>query len=291
MAKTNRLGKGLSALIPDKQDETTPSERVGTLTEIEVAKIRANPYQPRLRFDKERLDELRESIQQNGVIQPITVRSVDDRYELIAGERRLKAVAELGHSYIPAYIVAVDSKEEMLQFALIENVQREKLDFIELANAYQRLIEECHMTQDDLSHKIGKDRTTIANTVRLLKLPKEIQQSVQQDEISMGHARSLLSLSEPSVQKTVWKQIVKRNLSVRKTEKLVKEAVEGVKKSNTQKPRRSVYMQKVEDDLRETLGTKVNVRPKKEGGVIEVEFYSPEDLNRLLEIFETINTE
>ncbi len=291
MKKTNRLGRGLSALIPENNEEKTPAERQGQLVDIEVARVRSNPFQPRLKFDRETLEELKESIDQNGVIQPITVRRVEDYYELVAGERRLRAVSELGHERIPAYIIAIETMEEMLEFALIENVQREKLDVIEQATAFQRLIDECNLTQDQVARKLGKDRTTITNTIRLLKLPKEIRESVQDERITMGHARALLSLNDSGVQKGIWKQIIKKNLSVRKVEKMVKEALEGKKSAEQSKPKRSVYMQKIEDDLREVLGTKVNVRSKKEGGVIEVAFYSPEDLNRLLEIFESMKQE
>jgi ParB family transcriptional regulator, chromosome partitioning protein len=286
--KTKRLGRGLDALIPDRSaEENTPSGEPN-LIEVEVAAVKANPYQPRQAFDPAALEELKTSIKENGIIQPITVRKADNHYELIAGERRLRAVVELGIEKVPAYIIKVDSKEEMLELAIIENVQRERLNPIEQAQAFQRLVDECNLTQDDVAHKIGKDRTTITNILRLLKLPRDIQESVRKNEITMGHARTLLALEDSEVQHQVWKKVVKNNLSVRRVEKLIKDLAEQSKEKKSVKPRRSVFLQKAEEDLRELFGTKVNIRSRKEGGTIEVEFYSPEDLNRLLEILQEI---
>jgi len=283
--KTNRLGRGLSALIPEQQEEAVNSQN---LIEVEVAAVKANPFQPRSDFDPLALDELKASIRQNGVIQPITIRRVDDHFELIAGERRLRAVSELGLEKVPAYIIEVDSKEKMLELAIIENVQREKLNPIEQAKAYQRLIDECSLTQEEVANKIGKDRSTITNILRLLKLPQEIQLSVQKDELSMGHARALLAVNDGQAQRKIWEKTVKNKFSVRKVEKLVKDFQEDKIREKAPKPRRSVFIQKVEEDLRELFGTKVVVRSKKEGGSVDIEFYSPEDLNRLLEIFEKL---
>jgi len=283
--KTSRLGRGLSALIPEQEPAAAGSNN---LHDVDVALVRPNPYQPRLDFNREALEELKSSITENGVIQPITVRNVDGHYELIAGERRLRAITELGIKRVPAYIIKVDSKEEMMEMAIIENVQREKLNPIEQATAYQRLIEECNLTQEEVAQKIGKERTTITNILRLLKLPQKIQQSVIKEEITMGHARALLSIEDEQDQATVWQKIIKSNYSVRKAEQLAKEQQTQSASKQKSKPKRSVFLQKVEQELRETLGTKVVVRSKKEGGSIEVEFYSPEDLNRLIEIFEKL---
>jgi ParB family chromosome partitioning protein len=204
--KTNRLGRGLSALIPDKPPTPENSaSKQGTLTDIEVALIRPNPYQPRQDFDPNKLEELKRSIEENGIIQPITVRKVEQGYELIAGERRLRAVTELGYEKIPAYLIQVESKEEMLELALIENVQRDYLNAIEQAQAYQRLIDECNLTQEEVAKKIGKDRTTITNFLRLLKLPPKIQESVKREEITMGHARALLAVNDAQIQEQIWK--------------------------------------------------------------------------------------
>lgn len=289
MKKTKRLGRGLDALIPDKSiTENNNNSDESNLFEIEVANVKANPFQPRQEFDPVALDELKTSIKENGIIQPITVRKVDRHYELIAGERRLRAVVELGFKKVPAYIIKVETKEEMLELAIIENVQRERLNPIEQAQAFQRLVDECNLTQDEVAQKIGKDRTTITNFLRLLKLPIDIQDSVRRHELSMGHARTLLAIDDIETQRQVWKKVIKNNLSVRRLEKLIKDLAEVAKQKKLAKPRRSVFLQKVEEDLRELFGTKVNIRSRKEGGTIEVEFYSPEDLNRLLEILQEI---
>ena len=288
MKKTNRLGRGLGALITE-QPKNGEQEKAKSLNEISVAKIKANPFQPRQEFDAHALNDLKKSIKEKGIIQPIAVRQVKDHYELISGERRLRAVLDLGYESIPAFVIEVNSKEEMLELAIIENVQREKLNPIEEAMAYQRLIDECKLTQDDVAKKIGKDRSTITNTIRLLKLPDEIKDSLKSGGISMGHARALLALEDISMQKELWKNIVRNNLSVRKVEALIKGLSEKKVVKEKEKPKRSVFVQKAEDNLREVFGTKVNIRMKNEGGSIEIEFYSPEDLNRLLEIIETVN--
>lgn len=287
MKKTKRLGRGLDALIPDKSlTENNYTFDDSNLFEVEVANVKANPYQPRQEFDLVTLDELKTSIKEKGIIQPITIRKVDNHYELIAGERRLRAVIELGFKKIPAYIIKVETKEEMLELALIENVQRERLNPIEQAQAFQRLVDECKLTQDEVAQKIGKDRTTITNFLRLLKLPKDIQDSVRKNEITMGHARTLLAIDDIEIQQQVWKKVIKNGFSVRRLEKIIKDLAEASKQKKAVKPRRSIFLQKAEESLRELLGTKVNIRSRKEGGTIEVEFYSPEDLNRLLEIFQ-----
>ena len=288
MNKTNRLGRGLGALITE-QPKNDEQEKAKSLSEISVAKIKANPFQPRQEFDADALNDLKKSIKEKGIIQPIAVRQVKDHYELISGERRLRAVLDLGYESIPAFVIEVNSKEEMLELAIIENVQREKLNPIEEAMAYQRLIDECKLTQDDVAKKIGKDRSTITNTIRLLKLPDEIKNSLKSSGISMGHARALLAIEDISIQKELWKKIVKDSLSVRKVEALIKGLGEKKTVKEKEKPKRSVFVQKAEDNLREVFGTKVNIRMKNEGGSIEIEFYSPEDLNRLLEIIETVN--
>ena len=289
MKKTNRLGRGLSALIPEKEQAAEAIKSAGSLSEIEVALVRPNPFQPRQDFDPRKLEELKASILENGIIQPITVRRKDNHYELIAGERRLRAVSELGYEKIPAYIIEVETKEEMLELALIENVQRDHLNPIEQAQAYQRLINECNLTQDEVAKKIGKDRSTITNFLRLLKLPPKIQESVQKEEISMGHARALLAVDDSEAQYKLWQKVVKNKVSVRKVEQMVKDFQKNKEvEEPVKRPKRSIYIQRMESELREIFGTRVNIRSRKEGGTIEVEFYSPEDLNRLYEIFERL---
>jgi len=279
----SRLGRGLNALIPQQEEvEQTQND----ISKIKVSLVKPNPYQPRIDFDQEALEELKQSIKEKGIIQPITVHKKDNYYELIAGERRLRAAIEIDLEKIPAYIVKVDSKEEMLELAIIENVQRERLNPIEQALAFQRLITECKLTQDDVAQKIGKDRTTVTNLLRLLKLPNEIQKTVKTGEISVGHARTLLSLEDKEEQKNLWLKTLRNSYSVRKLEKLVKEISQVKPKKNIVPKKDSIYFHKIEENLRNVFGTKVSIRAKKEGGSIEIQFYSPEDLNRLIEIFD-----
>ena len=286
--KSKRLGKGLSALIPE-HEVATRDESQEQLLEIEVARVKPNPYQPRLKFDSQALEDLKNSIRDKGLIQPITVRRNESGFELIAGERRLRAAIEVGFEKIPAYIIVVETKEEMLELALVENVQREKLNPIEQATAFERLIDECKLTQDDVAKKIGKERSTITNTLRLLKLPLEIQTSLENGELSVGHARALISVQDKNLQNKLWQKILNQGISVRQLENLVKQGDEERKLKATQSARKSPFVQKVEENLRNLFGTKVSVRSKKEGGSIDIEFYSPEDLNRLLEIFEKLD--
>jgi ParB family chromosome partitioning protein len=285
--KSSRLGKGLSALIPETETEVRGDDQQN-LTQIDVHQIKPNPFQPRLKFNAEALDDLKNSIREKGIIQPITVRRQNSGFELIAGERRLRAAIEVGLHKIPAYIIVVDSKEEMLELALVENVQRERLNPIEQASAFERLIAECNLTQDEVAKKIGKDRSTITNTLRLLKLPKDIQNSLETGSISVGHARSLISVQDDKIQHKLWKKTLSQGISVRQLEKLIRDLHEDKEKPVRENVRKSPYVQKIEENLRNTFGTKVSIRSRREGGSIDIEFYSPEDLNRLLEIFEKI---
>lgn len=281
----SRLGRGLNALIPQQENiEETQND----ISKITISLVKPNPYQPRIDFDPESLEELKQSIKEKGVIQPITVHKKGNYYELIAGERRLRAAIEIGMKKIPAYIVEVNSKEEMLELALIENVQREKLNPIEQALAFQRLITECKLTQDDVAQKIGKDRTTVTNLLRLLKLPEDIQKTVKSGEISVGHARTLVSVEDREEQKSLWLKTLRNSYSVRKLEKLVKELAQIKPKKNKVPKKDSIYFHRIEENLRNVFGTKVSIRSRKEGGSIEIQFYSPEDLNRLLEIFDKL---
>ena len=201
----------------------------------------------------------------------------------------MRAVIDIGLQKIPAYIIVVETKEEMLEMAIIENVQREKLNPIEQATAFQRLINECNLTQDEVAHKIAKERSTITNILRLLKLPESIQENVKKGELSVGHARTLLAIENESLQTDLCNKVIKQGLSVRKLEKMVKDICDKeLLKRNILKPKRSPYIYKIEEKLREIFGTKVTVRSMKEGGSVEIAFYSPEDLNRLMEIFDKI---
>ncbi|MFA3781920.1 ParB/RepB/Spo0J family partition protein [Melioribacteraceae bacterium 4301-Me] len=302
------LGRGLDALINPtanktdspiaisiKEIQADDGKSIDYLAKIPIDKILPNPFQPRTEFDQDALDELKKSILQNGLIQPITVRRNEQNgYELISGERRLRACKEIGYKEIPAYIIKVDSKEAMLALSLIENIQREKLNPIEIANAYKRLMDECNLTQEEIAAKVGKDRTTITNTIRLLKLPKEIQQAIISNSISMGHARALINLPNETLQIELMNKIIKKNLSVRKVEEFVRTFTEKInevnKNKNIQHTNANVSQQYLEEKLQKILGTKVKCSQNKKGsGKIIVEFYSNEELERLLELFELID--
>lgn len=293
------LGKGLSALIPRIPERNVPSSlpvsKDGSLSattvEIEIAMISPNPFQPRMDFDQRTLDELKQSIKQNGIIQPITVRKmVSGTYELISGERRVRASQELGKKSIPAYIMSVGTDAEMLELGLIENLQRENLNPIEVALSFKRLIDECQLTQDQVAEKVGKERSTITNFLRLLKLPENIRQGVRENKISMGHARALLGIADEKVQLKLFKKIIDDGWSVRKIEDVVK----GSESKKRTKPGTKLSMlrgdtafQNIETRLRHKFGTKVSVRKQSGGGgEISIEYYSADDLDRIIELLE-----
>lgn len=305
------LGRGLDALINPNLIEDKSGEKITDLSNIKLddgkqfdilAKIAVdlispNPFQPRTNFDVAALEELKKSILINGLIQPITVRRVQgNRYQLISGERRLRAFKDIGYKEIPAYIIKVDSDEILLALALIENIQREHLNPIEVAKAYKRLMEECHLTQEEIAEKVGKDRTTIANTIRLLKLPDRIQDALIKEEISMGHARALISLPTEQLQLFALDKILKDGLSVRKVEQLAKQisvkkgASKNINSISVNTSASHIHTNDLEDKLRRIFGTKVICNQRKDGtGEIKIEFYSNDELERLLELFEIIN--
>lgn len=282
---TNRLGRGLQALIPELSN--TDSGKLDAVREIEIAKISANPFQPRLEFDAARLAELKQSISQNGLITPITVRPHGSGYQLIAGERRLRAVQELGYKGVPAFVLDVKDDTQMLELAIVENVQREDLNPIEEALGYQKLIEECDFTQDVVAQKVGKDRVTIANALRLLKLAEPIQESLKKGELSAGHARAILTAPDKQKQLALWKKTIKNQLSVRQVEKLARAENGGAGKAAKKKARNvTADVQEAEDMLRRALGTQVRIEKKGKGGMIEIEFYTSDDLERILELIQ-----
>ncbi len=301
MAKSKAvLGKGLNALLSGQQSREVDLKRDSLgkddgrsemVAKIPVDRIQSNPFQPRLDFDPDALEELKLSILQKGVIQPITVRRTEEKtYELISGERRLRAVIDAGLQEIPAYILNVTSNEEMLELALIENLQREHLNPIEIAMSYQRLIKEVNYTQEEVAHKIGKDRTTITNFIRLLKLPDQIQDSLRTGDLSMGHARALLSVTDEKTQLKLWKRIIQQGLSVRKTEELVKDAGKKKPAKKETKDKSDSSATNIEARLRRTFGTKVSVKARSNGsGDITIEFYSMDDLDRLLDLIDLID--
>lgn len=306
------LGRGLGALL-SSVPEITPEQRqglqsddgvsVGTICFIDIARVRSNPFQPRLDFNAEALQELKQSILENGVIQPITVRRVPNGFELVSGERRVRASTNAGLTTIPAYILNVESDRAMLEMALIENVQRENLNPIEVALGYQRLLRECSLTQEEVSQKVGKDRSTVTNFIRLLKLQDPIQASLRNNEITMGHARALLTIQDDQERMQIWRKVRDEGLSVRRTEAIVKQAAAaGQRKGKTRsaqsadgngdgatRSRMEVMYADIGNRLQQTLGTQVRIKAGPAGdGVITVEFYSSEDLERLQELFASI---
>ena len=283
----NRLGKGLRALIPDippNEDE----QRVESITEIEVAGISPNPFQPREEFDEVALEELKQSIAEKGIIQPITVRNLESGYQLIAGERRLRAVTRLGLKFIPAYVLEVATDEDMLELSLIENIQREDLNPIDIARGYQKLLSDCNLTQEMVAKKVGKDRSTVTNFLRLLKLPSKIQLSLQKKELDMGHARALVSIDDSELQLKIWNDLLKNKLSVRNVERLVKKSKQKTEAKKTTAKEKSFYLVDIENKLQEKFGTKVSLNMNNGKGKIEIEFYSDEELDRILELMSAV---
>jgi ParB family transcriptional regulator, chromosome partitioning protein len=301
MKNRSVLGKGLGSLIPTSPQAgelnhitvvaTQQTIDDGTATEIlahiEVTKIDANPYQPRTDFDEEAIRELAQSIIENGLVQPITVRRHGDRYQLISGERRVRACREAGIDHVPAYIRKVETAEEMIELSLIENIQREMLNPIEVALAYQRLAEECHFSHEQIAQKVGKNRSTVVNFVRLLKLPERIRESMRKNELSMGHARALINIPDESAQIRIWQKTVREGLSVRRVEELAQTINEPLRKK---KPGKKADVSSPELDgfiaqLRVRYATKVSMNSSADGkGSVSFEFYSHDDLERILDL-------
>ncbi|MBI3252430.1 MAG: ParB/RepB/Spo0J family partition protein [Candidatus Omnitrophica bacterium] len=271
------LGRGLDVLIP--QDTQGFKERVQML---KVSQVHPSPLQPRMNFSKEKIEGLSRSIKEKGVIQPILVRSKGaDSYELIAGERRLRAVKHLGFDEIPAIIRRV-ADSELLEMSIIENIQREELNSIEEARAYQRLAQEFGLTQDSIASRVGKDKSSVSNLLRLLNLPDKVQDYLSQNLITFGHARALLSLSDEKTQVSFCQRIVKKGLSVRQTEVLT--AHRARKRSAKLWAQTDPHLRNVEERLQHHLGTRVRIHAGKKRGRIDIEYYSAEDLGRLLRI-------
>ena len=289
--KYNALGRGLDALI---STEGVRPQGSSTINEIPISQIEANPNQPRREFDSEALQELATSIREIGIIQPITLRQIDDnRFQIIAGERRWRASQIAGLTAIPAYIRTI-SDESIMEMALVENIQREDLNAIEIALAYQHLLENDGMTQEKVSERVGKSRAAIANYLRLLRLPAQIQLSLQKKEIDMGHARALLSIDSPSLQIKLYKEIMKNNYSVRKVEEMVsllkngEEIPTGTNKI-VAKQQLPEEFNVLKNRLSEFLNTKVQFTCNPKGkGKISIPFNSEEDLERILTLFDKL---
>lgn len=284
MNKNRGLGKGLGALLPNMDDDNSN----GPQMELEINLITANPYQPRREFSNEKLTELADSIRIHGIIQPLLVREFDGKYQLIAGERRLRAAKLAGLTEVPVVIKEM-SEQSMMEVAIVENIQRENLNPIEEAEAFRRLMNEFYLTQDDIAKKVGKSRPAIANTLRLLNLPKEVQSDLGSGTLTMGHARALLGLRTPEEQKHIWAQIQMQQLSVRETEELIRKLNEPPAVSRETKTKinnisdKDPNIQLVEEELQQMLGTKVTIREKGKGGKIEIDYYSTEEFERICE--------
>lgn len=288
MSKTRALGKGLGALIPQLEEDDLQNTQ-----EISIEDIETNPYQPRRHFDPESLQELAASIKEHGVLQPLLVRKKDPGYQLIAGERRLRAAKQAGLSTVPVVVKALDDRTVM-EIALVENLQREDLNPLEEAEAYQRLITEFNLTQEEVAKAVGKSRPAIANTLRLLNLPEPIQQLVANGQLTMGHARALLGLERPEEQLYISEKIITEKLSVRETEEIVRQTrlsgvsreTPGEEEEKKQKERQKIdpNLQAIIDDMTRLFGTKVRIKKNGERGKIEIEYYSPEEFERITEI-------
>jgi ParB family transcriptional regulator, chromosome partitioning protein len=275
--KRPALGRGLSALIPDAPVAAAPADRG---LEVDIDRLRPNRFQPRTQLDDGRIDELARSIRTNGVIQPIVVRPVGDGYEIVAGERRWRASQRAGLLKVPVVVRDIPD-DRLLGAALIENIQREDLNPIEEAHAYRRLADEFHLTQEQIADAVGKDRSSVANHVRLLRLPEPVRDAVASGALSMGHARALLALPDHDAQLRVGRDVAERQLSVRETEALVKRALEP--RSPKAEPQKDVHTRAAEERLRFALGTRVRIVRKGKGGRIEIDFGNEDELQRLYE--------
>jgi len=312
MASKKVLGRGLGAFFPEYDEEgeqakekksggeqegdgspyVESQKRVNIVLHVPVDNIRPNPHQPRKEFNEERLEELANSIDAHGLIQPITVRYIGEkRFELISGERRLRAAKLAGMEEIPSYIREVND-DDIISYALIENIQREDLNPIEVAMGYQRLVEEAGYTQAEVAERVGKNRSTVTNMLRLLNLPAFIQAGLRDQKISMGHARALLSIDDEDDQEEVYNKIIDNGYSVRKTEKVIRKLNENQQKDSEQTDttdQERAFLKEISNRLRSTLSTKVNIKSKKNGGEIRIEYYSDEELDRLLDLFDSIS--
>lgn len=293
--KKTGLGKGLKALLDDsdlpendRQQISNDKPSLGSISFIKVDQVEVNPFQPRTEFDAEALKELSDSIKLQGLIQPITVRQAgQNTYQLISGERRLRASKLAGLTEIPAYIRTAND-QQMLEMALIENIQRENLNAIEVALSFQRMIDECNLKQEELGDRVSKNRSTVTNYLRLLKLPPAIQASIRDGQLSMGHARAIISVEDSDKQLYIYQEIIKHGLSVRKVEELVRQ-ISTINKEKKKPKSAGISFQymKIQDDLASKFSTNVKLKVGEKGkGTIEINFMSDEDLSRILEMLD-----
>jgi ParB family chromosome partitioning protein len=301
--KRNALGKGLSALLNDSEEVNSYKKSsntngnaassievnpLGSVNEIRLADIEVNPFQPRTDFDEQALADLSASIKLQGLIQPITVRKVgSNQYQLISGERRFRASKLAGLTHIPAYVRTAND-QQMLEMALIENIQRENLNAMEVALSFQRMLDECDLKQEELGERVSKNRSTVNNYLRLLKLPPTIQASIRDGELSMGHARALITIEDSVQQLYLHKHIIEQGLSVRKVEEMVRDLQRARPKKEGKQPEPvSFQIQKIQDDLASKFSTRVKLKVGSKGsGTIEIPFLSEDDLGRILEMLD-----
>ena len=291
--KKRALGKGLSALLKNPDTDITSAESienstkiVGSISELPLDQIEVNPFQPRTDFDEDALQELAVSIKELGVIQPITVRKLGyDKFQLISGERRFRATQIAGLNSIPVYI-RIANDQEMLEMALVENIQREQLNPVEVALSYQRLIDECKLTQEKMSERVGKKRSTITNYLRLLKLPAEILSALKKENISMGHARALINVNNPETQLNIFRDAVSNKFTVREIEQIVKDFGNTNYTKTSRNRTKSIPTfehQKISNDLSHSLGKEVKLKVLKSGkGKVEIKFNSAEELDEII---------
>ncbi len=277
--KKQVLGRGLGALIPEMEKSTEPPR---DFFYCDIKRIQPNRFQPRQQFPEDELEELSQSIKEQGILQPLLVREENDGFELIAGERRLRAAKRAGLTQVPVIIKRItDSK--LLELSIVENIQRANFNPIEESEAYHRLITEFHLTQDEAATRVGKSRSAVANFLRLRQLPEAIRASIQQGDLSMGHARALLGTANPNQQLAAWRSVVKKGLSVRATEDLVRALKNEKKKPKvSRKSAEDHYLLSLAEDLSRHFGTKVTIRRRGLKGKVEIEFYSNDDLDRLI---------
>jgi ParB family transcriptional regulator, chromosome partitioning protein len=277
LALAKGLGKGLGALIQNEEEQ---------VQEVSVKDLRPNPYQPRKVFDQKAIDELKESIQEHGILQPIVARKSIKGYEIVLGERRFRAASEAGLKTVPV-IVKDYSEQKMMEVALIENLQREDLNPVEEAQAYEKLIEHLQLTQEELASRVGKSRPHIANHIRLLQLPNPVLELLSNGMITMGHGRALLGLKKKSKMQQVVQRITDEGLNVRQLEKLIQDINMNVSRGTKKKaPQNNVFFKEKESSLRDRFGTSVSIKKSKRKGKIEIEFFSQDDLERILDLLE-----
>tara|TARA_B100000131_G_scaffold154716_1_gene150129 strand:- start:1286 stop:2143 length:858 start_codon:yes stop_codon:yes gene_type:complete len=280
------LGRGIEAIIGSKIEGQLKKRNDPGVSYVKVSEVKPNPNQPRRNFDSKALNELSNSINKKGVITPITIRQLDKGYEIIAGERRWRAAKKAKLKSIPAYVLHIDSEAEMMEVALIENIQRENLNAIEEAEGYAVLNSKYDLSHEDIAKTIGKNRTTISNALRLLKLPLEIRRSIRDGEISAGHGRAILQKKTITSMRRLWKKIIKESLSVRKAEALVRPKRKKKKEKKLLVPKAPIRA--IENELVEIFGTKVKLKPSQIGGSIEITYFSDDDLERIIDLLQSL---